>query len=99
MADIKIKFMHPTDGRLVDVDMDDTMTPPEVISELIEGGFITSNPQGYNLAKKGGAQIDAGGNFASAGIGEGDVIRVIPATDAGIGPSPAGSAAGFEGRP
>lgn len=83
MADVKIKFLHPTDGRLVDVDMDQSMTPPEVISELIAGGFITANPQGYNLAVKGGAQIPSNSTFAAAAIQDGDVIRVIPATDAG----------------
>lgn len=83
MADITVKFMHPTDGRLVDVDMEDTMRPPEVISELIVGGFINSNPQGYNLAKKGGAQLEDNKSFSQTGVANGDVIRVIPATDAG----------------
>ncbi len=83
MADITVKFMHPTDGRLVDVDMDDGMTPVEVVSELIQGGFINSNPQGYNLAKKGGAQLNDQCSFTYAGVGNNDVVRVIPATDAG----------------
>ncbi len=83
MADIKVKFMHPTDGRVVDVDLDEDITAAEAIEELIAGEFIIVNPDGYNLAKKGGSQIWPDVSFAKAGIVSGDVIRIIPATSAG----------------
>ena len=83
MTDIQVKFMHPSDGRLVDVDMDDMMTTVEAISELIASGFSPKNANGYNLAKKGGSQIEDGVTFADAEVKSGDIIRVIPASDAG----------------
>jgi hypothetical protein len=83
-ANVKINFMHPTDGRIVTVTLDNTMTSQEAISELISNNFINPNPQGYNLAVKGGgAQLQQNQTFSDAGVKDGDTIRVIPATDAG----------------
>jgi hypothetical protein len=83
MANVKVNFMHPTDGRIVTVTLDGTMTTQEAISELITNNFITSNPQGYNLAIKGGAQLQPNQSFAEAGVKDGETLRVIPSTDAG----------------
>ncbi len=83
MAEISVKFMHPTDARTVTVTVDDTMTAEEAIAELIVNEFINPNPQGYNLALKGGAQLQYNQSFAEAGVNDGNTIRVIPATDAG----------------
>jgi len=83
MADVKINFMHPTDGRLLTVTVDDTMTTQEALAELIANDFVQPNPQGYNLAIKGGRQLQANESFASAEVKDGTTIRVIPATDAG----------------
>lgn len=84
MPDIKVKFMHPIDGGTTEVEMDDAVTASEAIENLVGAGFINANPQGYKLAKKGGADLDARQTFAAAGVREGDVIRIIPATDAGF---------------
>lgn len=83
MSDIQIRFMHPTDGRIITVTLDDTMTTQEVISELITNDFVSPNPQGYNLAIKGGAQLQAESTLNSGGVRDGDTLRIIPATDAG----------------
>ena len=83
MADVKVNFMHPTDGRLISVTVDDTMTANEAIGELLSNDFIAPNPQGYNLAIKGGAQLRSEQSFAEAGVSDGTSLRVIPATDAG----------------
>jgi hypothetical protein len=85
MADIKVKVMHPTDGRVVDVNVDEAMTAQEMVSELVSNNFITANPQGYNLAIKGGNQLTAEQSLRDAGVTDGTVLRVIPATDAGRG--------------
>ena len=46
--------------------------------------FIAPNPQGgYNLAIKGGEQLQENQSFSDAGVKEGTILRVIPATDAG----------------
>lgn len=83
MADVKVNFMHPTDGRTITVTVDGTMTAQEAVAELIANDFIQPNPQGYNLAIKGGAQIQPNQSLEGAGAKDGDTIRVIPATDAG----------------
>ncbi|MFH1113036.1 MAG: hypothetical protein V1792_03865 [Pseudomonadota bacterium] len=84
METIKVSFMHPTDGRLLSANIDGTMTAGDAIEELIGNDFIARNPQGYNLAIKGGAQLNADQSFVEAGVQEGAVLRIIPATDAGI---------------
>lgn len=83
MADIKVKIAHPTDGRLVDVSLDETMTAQETLNELIANGFLTSNPHGYFLAIKGGNQLAPTQSLRDSGVKEGTLLNVIPATDAG----------------
>ena len=84
MADVRVTFIHPTDGRLLTVVLDDTMTGSEVTGELIANDFIPPDSQGYELSIKGGALIPADQTLAQAGVHEGTAIRVIPATDAGF---------------
>ncbi len=84
MADVKVNFMHPTDGRLLTVTVDDTMTAQDALSELIANDFVQPNPQGYTLAIKGGAELQPNQSFLNAGISDDTTIRVIPAIDAGL---------------
>jgi len=83
MADVDISFMHPTDGRLLNVQLDDTITAQEAIAELISENFIPSDAQGYALAIKGGNMIDTNQSLQDAHVQNGMVLRVIPQTDAG----------------
>lgn len=85
MADVKLNFMHPTDGRIVTVTLDNSMTAQEATAELISASFVNPNPQGYNLAPKGEGRSVMRSNqtFNEAGLRDGDTIRIIPATDAG----------------
>ena len=83
ITDVKINFMHPTDGRLLTVTVDSSMTAQEAIAELIANDFIQPNPQGYNIAIKGGKQLQANESFLEGGVTDNDTIRVIPSTDAG----------------
>lgn len=83
MSDVDISFMHPTDGRLLNVQLDDTITAQEAISELISENFIPSDSQGYKLAIKGGNEININQSFRDANVQNGTVIRVLPQTDAG----------------
>ena len=86
MADVNVNFVHPTDGRTLTVNLDDTITAQESVAELISASFITPNPHGYTLAIKGGNMIEPGKTFRDAGVQEPNTntIRVVPATDAGI---------------
>lgn len=84
MADVNVNFLHPTDGRVITVSLDDSITAQEAVAELITADFITPNPQGYGLAVSGGSMIEPGKSFQDAGIEDNTKIRVLPATDAGI---------------
>jgi hypothetical protein len=83
MANIKIHFMHPVDGRTLTVTLDESMSAQEAISELINADFIAPNAQGYNLGVKGGPLFTVNQSFSDLNVKENDTIRVIPATDAG----------------
>lgn len=84
--DLNVKFMHPTDGRLLTVELDDEITAQEAIAELIAADFIPSTPAGYSLAIKGGALLGPVDSFASRSIEKNSILRVIPNTDAGGAP-------------
>lgn len=83
MSDLKLHFMHPTDGRKITVDVDNSMTADEAINELVSANFIPTSAEGYFLAKKGGAQMSSGNSFRDLNYQDGDTVRIIPATDAG----------------
>jgi hypothetical protein len=85
MGDKRINFMHPTDGRIITVTLDETMTAAECIPELIANEFIAPHSMGYNLAIKGGPMLAADVPFADVPLRDGDTLRVVPATDAGGG--------------
>lgn len=84
MADISVNFVHPTDGRFLNVVIDSSMTGQEAISELIGANFIAPSDQGYTLQIKGGAPILNTQTFESANVPDNANIRVIPAIDAGF---------------
>lgn len=86
MADVNVNFRHPTDGRELTVNLDDSITAQEAVAELIAANFIVPNSQGYGLAIKGGNMIEPSQTFRDAGVEEPNqnTIRVVPATDAGI---------------
>ncbi len=84
MSDVKLHFMHPTDGRKITVDVDSSMTADEAVNELIAANFIPPSEEGYKLAKKGGgAEMANDQVFADTMVSDGDTIRIIMATDAG----------------
>ena len=83
MADVKVNFVHPTDGRRMTVTLDDTMTAAEVVGELIANDFVPTDHQGYDLAIKGGRQLRSDETLAAAEVKDGTNLNVLPATDAG----------------
>lgn len=73
--------MHPTDGRIVSVEVDDSMTAAEAIVELMVNNFMTSDE--YSLQIMGGNLIRENQTFLEAKVQENDTIRVIHKTSAG----------------
>jgi len=84
MADVNVNFVHPTDGKVISVTMDNTMTGQEVVGELIANDFVPASSEGYKLGIKGGSELDNNKSLADNGVKENDTIKVIPATDAGV---------------
>ncbi len=83
MSEISVNFVHPTDGRMISVDLDSTMTGSEIVNELIASDFISSSSEGYKLAIKGGAELRMDNSLEENGVQNSTTIRVTPATDAG----------------
>lgn len=84
MANITVKFIHPTDSSEVEVEMDENTTAEKAINSLIAENFMADNPQGgYTLQVKGGSEVKGAQTLVSGGAGNGSTIRVIAATDAG----------------
>lgn len=83
MPDIEVRLMLPIDNRMITAELDDSMTPDEIVAELIASNTIQPSDSGYRLAIKGGAQLNATTALKDANLGPNDVVLVIPATDAG----------------
>ena len=84
MADLNVNFVHPTDGRIISVTIDSTMTGQEAVSELIANDFVPASGEGYNLAIKGANLLENNRSLSENNVKNNDTLRVIPATDAGI---------------
>ncbi|AXG72385.1 hypothetical protein KORDIASMS9_04657 [Kordia sp. SMS9] len=78
---INVNFMHPTDGRVISVTLDDIMTGQQIVSELIANDFVPACDDGYNLVLKGAHQLDNTRTLSQNSIQDNDTIRIIPATD------------------
>ena len=85
MANVNVDFKHPTDGKVISVTLDDTMTGQEVIGELIANDFILSSSDGYEIAIKtesNSSVLDITKTLLENGVRDKDMIRVIPNTSA-----------------
>lgn len=83
MSDILVYFRHPTTNEARKARVDSDMTPFEIICDLVEEGFLPSVADGYQLTFKGGTLLDTSSSLASAGVGDEDVINVLPNSRAG----------------
>jgi hypothetical protein len=85
MADRAVRIQLPIDGRIMTVDMDDTMTTREVIDELLANNVLQPNDHGYQMGRKSGDLLNFNDRIGDLNLSADDVLRVIPATDAGCG--------------
>lgn len=84
MADVKVSFIHPTDGRLMSVVLDVDMTAQEVIDELLVNDFVPAHGHGYQLSIiESGNIIGGEQTLVGAGVRGGSKIKVLPVTEAG----------------
>ena len=82
MPDVKVNFVHPTDGRVITVTVDDTMTAQEAIGELLANNFVSPGPGGYELVDNN-TTLRPEQTLAEAGVRDGAKIRVNPTLLAG----------------
>lgn len=82
MPDVSVNFVHPTDGRVLTVTVDDTMTAQEAIAELLANNFVSPGPGGYELVHNNNALLPEQ-TFAHAGVEDRAKIRVNPTLLAG----------------
>jgi len=84
MADVTVAFIHPTDGRIITVSLDSTITGQEAINELLANHFLDPHADGYELVIRGTSEIiRSSQSFAEAGVRDGDKIRIVPVTFGG----------------
>jgi hypothetical protein len=83
MTDIRVNFLHPSDGGILGVILNDSITAEEAVMELIAAKFITPSQEGYLLAIKGGALLQSQESFAYAGVVNDAIISILPITSAG----------------
>lgn len=85
MADLSVNFMHPTDGSVITVTVDDTMNSQELVGELLANNFMPSHPQGYQLSVvETGTILRADQTLADAKVKAGSKVKVLPITEAGV---------------
>lgn len=82
MPDVNVNFVHPTDGRVLTVTVDDTMTAQEAIAELLANNFVSPGPGGYELVENNNTLLP-NQTLADARVRDGAKIRVNPTLLAG----------------
>lgn len=85
MPDVKVNFVHPTDGRVMTVTVDDTMTAQEAIGELLANNFVPPHEQGYQLFAEGGNILGWNQTLAEGNVQSGTKLKVLPVAEAGAG--------------
>lgn len=83
MTDVTVQFVHPTDGRVITVTVDNTMSSQDAISELLANNFVPPAPTGYELSVNG-RRLTEHQTLAEAGVVNNSKIRVNPKTEAGM---------------
>jgi uncharacterized membrane protein len=81
MTDTTVRVSLPKDGRIVTIDLDDTVTVGELIDELLASGRIPRSSEGYRLRNKEGEILDRHRKIRDLGLIDNDVLGIIPATD------------------
>ena len=88
MADMTVRILLPADGRILTVDLDDTVTVKELINELSTSGHLTSSQSDYRLSKKVGELLANDVTIRDLGLTANDVLSLTSAPAAGDSPPP-----------
>jgi uncharacterized membrane protein len=93
MAETTVRVSLPADGRILTIDLDDTVTVKELTDELVTSGQILSSPGGYRLNKTTGEPLAGDRKIRDLGLTDSDVLSVAPAPLAADSRPSAGPAA------
>lgn len=84
MPDLNVNFLHPTDGGVMTVIIDDTMTAQEIVGELLANSFVPPHLEGYQLSVvETGMIVRPDQTLAEAGVKGGAKVKVLPTAPAG----------------
>jgi hypothetical protein len=86
MASLDLTFINAGDNAELDVELDDSSRPEQIVRDLINEGFIppvNESDRSYTLTIKGRGTIPEGETLAVAGVRSGDKIRVAVAQRGG----------------
>ena len=86
MANLELTIVNAGDNAEMDVELDDSRRPEQIIRDLINEGFIPpihEQDRSYTLAIKGRGNIPEGQTLAAAGVHSGDKLRVTVAQRGG----------------
>nr|VFK46381.1 MAG: hypothetical protein BECKTC1821E_GA0114239_106319 [Candidatus Kentron sp. TC] len=82
--EIKVTLVVPPNDQHIDIELDNSFRPGEIINNLIQEDILPSIQEGYRLAIKGGNEL-MDRPISEQDIIAGSVLRVLPNTDAGAG--------------
>ncbi len=82
LMELTINIIHPTEGKMINVVVDNSITPNEILAELRAVEFI-SRKGSYSLGIKGGSLLQDDNPLFNSDLKEGDTIRILPNVNAG----------------
>ena len=88
MANLNVRFQHPTNGGSVEAEVDEEMTAADAIEELIRASFISPPATDYQLGLKGSVQLRADQTLRAAGVQEQSVLLVMSRAPGAVEASP-----------
>ena len=78
MANLTVRFQHPTNGGSVEAEVDEDISAAGAIQELVTANFISPPADEYRLGLKGSAEIHPDQTLRAAGVQEQSVLLVLP---------------------
>lgn len=76
--DLKINFIHPSNGKVMKAALEVNITAEEAINELIANGFISPNLRGYNLVNTdGGKTLSNEESFIAIGLDNEAYLQIV----------------------
>ncbi len=76
MNDVKVRFLHPSDGNSIAVSIPEGVKVKEGVNQLIRNGFLPKCKEGYLLSCHQGQLLDMEDVFSERALSDGDAITI-----------------------